>query len=41
MDDQVQSDATALEEHEREDHWVADFITKLAGLIGNIGSKKH
>jgi hypothetical protein len=33
-------EASTLEALEREDHWVGDFIAKLAAAVQNLGRKK-
>jgi hypothetical protein len=41
LDDQLRVDAIAMHEtREKEDRWVANFITNLAGVIGNIVRRK-
>jgi hypothetical protein len=41
LDDQLRLDAIAMHEScEKEDRWVANFITDLAGVIGNIVCRK-
>jgi hypothetical protein len=41
LDDQFRLDAIAMHEsREKEHRWVANFITDLAGVIGNIVRRK-
>jgi hypothetical protein len=40
LSDQARIDDLAHEAREKEDGWVANFVTSLAGVIGNIGRRK-
>jgi hypothetical protein len=40
LDDQVRLDPLTRDLDENEDRWINDFISKLAGVIGNIGRRK-
>jgi hypothetical protein len=41
LDDRVRLDALTRDLHDDEDRWISEFIGKLAGVIGNIGRRKH
>ena len=40
LDDQARLDALKRDLHEDEDRSISDFISKLAGVIGDIGRRK-